>query len=117
MGVPTAGSRQLFEQRFGVLHVGGIEALGEPAIHRCEQLACLALPALLAPKPREAHRGAQLKRFRLLFSRNRNRLAVELLSGAPVVIRPCCHEVALDTQQSSPPEGLAERIANRCGIA
>ena len=42
-------SRQLFEQHLGVLQVSRIEAFGEPAIHRGQQLiGCLALALLLS---------------------------------------------------------------------
>src|SRR6202035_1457538 len=59
MGVPTAGSRQLVEQPLGVFQVGGVEAFGERAVDGREQVARLALPALLAPQPGEARRSAQ----------------------------------------------------------
>jgi hypothetical protein len=38
-------STELVEQRFGVLEVGGIEALREPAVDRREQAVGLNLPA------------------------------------------------------------------------
>src|SRR6516225_648110 len=36
--VPTALSLQLFEQGFGLLEVGRVEPLREPAVDRCQQL-------------------------------------------------------------------------------
>ena len=48
------GSRHLFEQRLGLLQVGGVEALSEPAIDRREEIVGLSPPALLHPQPREA---------------------------------------------------------------
>src|SRR5438874_4460607 len=63
---PRQGSRQLGEKRLRLLQVGRVEALGEPAVDRGEQFLRLGPPALLAPQPREARRGAQLQRFRLL---------------------------------------------------
>ena len=50
---------QLGEQFPGIPEIGGVEALGEPAVDGREQLACLASPALLAPEPGEVRRGAQ----------------------------------------------------------
>ena len=54
MDVPTAGSRQLVEQLLRFFQVGGVKALGEPAVEGREQVARLAPPALLAPEPGEA---------------------------------------------------------------
>ena len=45
-----AGSCQLVEQRLGVLQVGGVEALGEPAVDRREQVVSLSTSALVAPE-------------------------------------------------------------------
>ena len=59
-------SCQLIEQRLGVLEVGGVEAFGEPAVDRREQVAGLGALALIAPQASEAGRGAQLQGFRLL---------------------------------------------------
>jgi hypothetical protein len=41
--------RQRVEQRLGVLEVGGIEPLGEPAVHRGEEVVGLDPLALLRP--------------------------------------------------------------------
>ena len=38
LGQEATSSGQLVEQRFGVFEVGGIEALGEPAVDRREQV-------------------------------------------------------------------------------
>src|SRR6516164_186192 len=62
----TTGSRQFLEQRLGVFQVGGVEALGEPAVNRRQQIARLGPPALFAPQPSEIAGGAQFERFRLL---------------------------------------------------
>jgi hypothetical protein len=59
--MPVADSRQLVEQRLRFFQIGGVEALGEPAINRGEQIAGLGAPALVAPQPREACRGTQFK--------------------------------------------------------
>src|SRR6516225_7322510 len=57
---------QLVEQRFGTLQIGGVEALGEPAVDRGEKIARLGGLALVAPQPGEAGGGAQLPRLRIL---------------------------------------------------
>src|SRR5215831_2288167 len=59
-------SPQLFQQRLGLLQVSGVEALGEPAIDRGQQLAGLGTLALLLPEATQAHGGPQLERFGLL---------------------------------------------------
>src|SRR5688572_14778393 len=46
---------QFLQQRLGVLQVGGIKALGEPAVDRCKQLPSLGLLALLLPQATQAH--------------------------------------------------------------
>ncbi len=68
--IPAIGSRQLGEQCFGILQIGGIESLAEPTVNGRQKIACFSPPSLLAPQPREARRRAQFKRFRLLMSRN-----------------------------------------------
>ena len=44
-----AGSRQFVEQRLCLFQIGGVEALGEPAVNRREQIARFGPPALFAP--------------------------------------------------------------------
>ena len=41
---------RLLQQRLGLLEVGGVKALGEPAVDRCQQLAGLGALALLLPQ-------------------------------------------------------------------
>jgi hypothetical protein len=65
-----SSSRQLVEQRLRLFQIGGVEALGEPAINGCEQVARFGPPALFAPQPGEARRGAQLIGLCLLPSRD-----------------------------------------------
>src|SRR5262245_34246148 len=59
-------SRQFIEQRLSVLQVGGVEALGEPAEDRGQQLVCVGAPTLLLPQPAQAYCRPQLERFGLL---------------------------------------------------
>src|SRR5580700_1913139 len=46
-------SRQFGEQRLRLFQIGGIEALGEPAVDRGKEIAGFGAPALLAPQPGE----------------------------------------------------------------
>jgi len=57
MSVPAAGSRQIVEQPLRFFEIGGVEALGEPAVEGREQVARLASPALLVPEAGEACGG------------------------------------------------------------
>src|SRR5262245_2648284 len=57
---------QLFQQCPGVLEVGGVKALGEPAVDRCQQIAGLIALALALPQLPQAHRRSQLPRLGLL---------------------------------------------------
>jgi hypothetical protein len=82
----TAGCSQIrtwsaesVEQLVRILQVGGIEALGEPALDRREQVVCLGPPTLLGPQPGEAHRRAQFQRLRPL-----------TLGGNDRPTQPCC---------------------------
>jgi hypothetical protein len=51
---------QLLDEDFGLLQNPGPEALSEPPVDRCEQIACFCVLPLLAPQPGEAHGGTQL---------------------------------------------------------
>jgi hypothetical protein len=44
------GSGQLFEQRPGLLQIGGVKAFGEPAVDLGERLTRFAQPALRLPQ-------------------------------------------------------------------
>jgi hypothetical protein len=50
--------RQLIEQGLGLFQIERVEALGEPAVDRSENIASLLPLALVAPQPRHAHRRA-----------------------------------------------------------
>ena len=63
-------SSQLFEQRLGLLEVGRVKALGEPAVDLGQQVVRLLPFPLLLPQPRQAHRRPQFQRFRLLAAGN-----------------------------------------------
>jgi len=57
---------QLGEQRLGLLQIERVEAFGEPAVDRREQLASLLRLPLITPKPRHARGGAEFPGFGLL---------------------------------------------------
>src|SRR5215472_5297252 len=62
----AALSRELLQQGPRLLEVGGVKALGEPAVNRREQFAGFIPLALLLPQPTQAHGRAQLQRLHLL---------------------------------------------------
>src|SRR6516165_2874741 len=66
-------SAQLVEQRFGVLQIGSVEAFGEPAIDRCQEVARCEALALVAPQPRETRCGAQFPGLGRHLPRQRDR--------------------------------------------
>jgi hypothetical protein len=77
-------SAEFFQQRPGFPHVLGLEALGEPAADRSEEIASLAAPTLIYPQSGEAGRGAQLQQGRFLLACDRQGLAeVRLGRGSP----------------------------------
>jgi hypothetical protein len=51
-------SRQLLQQRLGLLPVRRINSLGEPAIHRGEQAVGVPALALLLPQPTQTGGGS-----------------------------------------------------------
>src|SRR5262245_42578227 len=59
-------SRQLIEQRFGLLEIRRVEPFGEPIVNRGQQRTRFGLLVLLLPETTEAHCGPQLQRFCLL---------------------------------------------------
>jgi PAS domain-containing protein len=71
--VVRPSSRERVEQRLGLLQIERVEAFGEPAIDRREKIVGLLPLAVIAPKPRQARRRAQLPGLCLLRPRNRER--------------------------------------------
>ena len=49
---------QIVEQCPGIPQIGGVEALGEPAVDRREQLVSRRVTVMVAPEPGEANSGA-----------------------------------------------------------
>ena len=54
---------EFFQQRLGLLQVGGVEALGEPAVDRREQLACFGPLALALPQAAQAQAARSSRGF------------------------------------------------------
>jgi hypothetical protein len=58
-------SGELSEEGRSPLHVGGVNALGEPTVNRGQQLAGFLYLSLLLPQPAETYRhGMSTKRLR-----------------------------------------------------
>src|SRR6516165_5273219 len=66
--------RDLIQECLGFPQISCIDALGEPTVDRCEQLARLRPPSLLSPQPCQARRSSQLIGFCLLLPGDRERL-------------------------------------------
>jgi hypothetical protein len=69
------------EQRCCLLQVGRVEALGEPAIDRRENVARFLVAALVVAEPGEARGGAQLPELRLLLRGDAQGFAIQFLGG------------------------------------
>src|SRR5215467_14406433 len=67
-------SRQLVEERLGVLQDRRVEAFGEPAVAGGEKIVGFGTLALVAPEAGETGGGAQLKRFGMLVACDIERL-------------------------------------------
>jgi hypothetical protein len=81
---PLCGNRRLgqfVEQRLGVLEVGGVEALGEPAVDRREQITGFGAAILVAAESGEAHGGAQFPELGLLLLGDAQGFAIQFLGG------------------------------------
>src|SRR5712691_948222 len=68
--VPCTGlsalSRQLLQQHPSLLEIGGVKALREPAIDRCQEVSGFGVLTLLLPEATEAHGGPQFQGLGLL---------------------------------------------------
>ena len=79
--MPVAGSRQFVEQRLRLFQIGGVEALGEPAVDRREEVAGFGVAALVAAEPGEARGGAQFPELCPLLRRDGQGLAIQFLGA------------------------------------
>src|SRR5262245_25137852 len=100
----AALSRQLLQERLGVLQVSGIKPFGEPVIDRGQQRAGLVPRALLLPKPTQAQRRPQLQRPGVLATGHGEGLTKTLL--------PCDHRFVSVTslEQQLPFEPIQFRL-------
>src|SRR5215472_15748384 len=78
------GSRQLVEQRLGILQDRRVETFGEPAVDWREQITGFGAFALVTPKAAKAGVGAQLEKLCTLPLRYRERLMVTLLGRGKI---------------------------------
>ena len=82
--VTQARSAELVEQSPRLFQIGSIEAFGEPAVDRCQQIAGFGLPTVLAQQPGQAHRPPQFKPACALLDRNPERGTVSGLDFRPI---------------------------------
>ena len=61
---------KFFEERFGLLQVSGVKALGKPVVDLRQQLPGRGAFTLALPQAAQAHGGPQLERLRLLAAGN-----------------------------------------------
>jgi len=108
--MPFACSRKFVEQRFCVSHIGGVEALGEPVVNGCQQLACFGPPPLLSPQAGEARRGPQFERLSLLPLRHHKGFSIRLLRGGSVADRTDSVQFAAQAQELRPPPPIAHLL-------
>src|SRR5438270_12107735 len=73
------GSAKLLEQCSCVFEIGRVEALGEPAVDRGEEVAGFGVAALVATEPGEAHGSAQFPQLGLLLLGDAQGFAIEYL--------------------------------------
>ena len=80
---PSIGwwSAQLAEQFLRLFQIGGIEALGIPAVDRREKIAGFSAAALVAAEPGEARGGAQFPQLGPLLLGDAQGFAIQLLGG------------------------------------
>jgi hypothetical protein len=97
---------QRLEQRLGVLQVGGVEALGKPAVVRGQQLVRLGTAALTLPQPSEAHRRPHLQGLSLLPARHLEGLMKGCFAMGAVIRR---HVPLPGTLLASCPNYLCQR--------
>src|SRR6516165_1665504 len=87
-GVSTGVAlRQRLQQRLGLLQVGGVKTLGEPAVDWGEQVIGFLAFALLLPESSQTGRGAECEGFRLLILGYRNGLMKAALRFSVIVRR------------------------------
>src|ERR1700720_793522 len=78
LGVSSA---EFVEQRLCIFEVGGVEAFGEPAVDRREEVAGFGAPTLVSAEPGEAHGGAQFPELGLLHPGDAQGFAILCFGG------------------------------------
>src|SRR5262249_57075983 len=95
---------QLLQQRLGLLEVGGVKALAEPAVNLCQHLVNFVTLALLLPQTAQPHYSLQFQRLRMLAAGNVDGLTKR---GFCLVPRGAFH-----TRHYRGPQGL---VPAQCG--
>ena len=113
----TTGSSQLVEQRLRLFQIGGVEAFGEPAVDRREEIAGFGAAALVAAEPGEAHGGAQFPELGLLLLGDAQGFAIEFLGGLGMPCRssswPLCRFSSAANQRSPVLSAICNASSNR----
>src|SRR5438132_986995 len=78
---PPSSSAKLVQQRLCLFQIGGVEAFGEPAVDRREEVAGFVAPILIAAEPGEADGGAQFPELGLLLHGDAQGFVIHLLGG------------------------------------
>jgi hypothetical protein len=63
-------SREFLQQHLGLSEIGRVKPLGEPAVHRRQQLWGFSELPLALPQPTQTYGGPQFQRLRLLGASN-----------------------------------------------
>src|SRR6516162_2300425 len=74
-------SPQLVQQRLRLLQIGSVEAFGEPAVDRSEEVAGFGAAALIAAQPGEAPGSAQFPELSLLLLGDAQGVTIQFLGG------------------------------------
>src|SRR6516162_5633559 len=98
---------ELVEQRLCLFEIGGVEAFGEPAVDRCEQIASFAVAALVAAQPGEARGGAQFVAPCALLAGNREGGAERILGLRWIGVWQASGELAAQAMNFCVPAPLA----------
>ena len=77
----TTGSSQFVDQRLCLFQIDGIEAFGEPAVDRREEIAGFGPPALLAPEQGKARASAQFPELGPLLRGDAEGFAIQFLGS------------------------------------
>src|SRR5262245_50248595 len=96
---------QLVEQRFGILQVSRLEALGKPPVDGLQQVMCLPALALFCQQAGEADCGAEFQQFGALALRDVNGPPETGFGSGAVCAVACEKQLALAPLQFRIPIG------------